>query len=62
MFNYDQGLGLGKWLYWFIGVMAVYGLLTMFPENKIAAGAAGVFAVVGIAIARHQIAKGRREK
>jgi hypothetical protein len=62
MFDYDQGLGLGKWLWWFMAAMVVYGVLTLFPENAWAAKIGALAAIAGIAIARHQIVKSRREK
>jgi hypothetical protein len=62
MFDYDQGLGLGKWLKWFMAAMVIYAVCTFWPENQIAIVIGGLFAVVGIGIVRHQITKGRREK
>ena len=65
MFNYDQGLGPGKWLRWFMAAMVIYGILTLLPENAWAAWAAKIgalAAVAGIAIARYQFVKVRREK
>jgi hypothetical protein len=57
MFQPDQGFGLGKWLYWFFGVMVIYAVAVLFPKNRIAASIAAFFAIIGIAIIRYQIAK-----
>lgn len=62
MFDYDQGLGPGKWLKWFVGAMAVYGISTMWPESKAAILIGAIFAAVGIGLARHQINKRRNPK
>jgi hypothetical protein len=56
MFNYDTGLGPGKWLNWFMACAAIYALLTLFPENRVAAVIGGFFAFPAISIARRQIA------
>ena len=34
MFDHKRGLGPGKWLWWFMGVMVVYALLYMFPATE----------------------------
>jgi multisubunit Na+/H+ antiporter MnhC subunit len=52
----------GKWLYWFVALMVVYGVLTMFPDNKVAAFIGLACAGGGVALAKHQIAKNRKEK
>jgi hypothetical protein len=55
MFKHDYGFGPSKWLWWFIGLMAVYAILTMLPDNgtpsvtdigEMAGGAVGVAGIV----------------
>lgn len=38
MFDYDQGLGPGKWLKWFMAAMVVYAVCTLFPNSRVIAG------------------------
>jgi hypothetical protein len=60
MFDYDKGLGPGKWLKWFMACAVVYALLTLFPENRLAVVIGSLFAAAAVGLAWHQIKKGRR--
>jgi hypothetical protein len=62
MFNYDQGLGPGKWLKWFMPAMVIYAVSTFWPANGIAVFLGSVFGTVGLNIAWYQIRKHRAEK
>jgi small-conductance mechanosensitive channel len=62
MFDYDPGLGPGKWLKWFMAAIAIYGVSTFWPDNQTAIFVGGVFAALAIGIARHQIRKARCQK
>jgi len=59
VFDYDKGLGPGKWLKWFTACMVIYALMTFFPDNKVAVGVGAVALVIGIGLARREIRKGR---
>jgi hypothetical protein len=61
MFNYDQGLGPGKWLKWFMAAMIVYAISTFWPEHRITVFVGGIFAAVGVRIARYQMNKDREQ-
>ena len=56
MFDYQQR-GPEKWFKWFMVSMIIYAVCTFWPESRIAKTVGGVFAVVGIGIARRQIKK-----
>jgi hypothetical protein len=60
MFRYDQGFGPGKWLWWFVGLMSAYGVLTLFPENAVAAKIGGLLAIAEIAVVRYRVARTRK--
>ena len=60
MFDQNFGSSSTRWLKWFIAVMAIYAVTSIWPENRILAVIGLVFASVGITLARRQIAKGRR--
>jgi len=58
VFNYDHSRGASAWLYWFIGVMAVYALLWLIPSTeRFAAKTAAVLGVVGAALFWRSIVK-----
>jgi uncharacterized membrane protein YjjB (DUF3815 family) len=56
----NYGFGMGKWVYWFFAIMAIYGLTTLFPHNRVLAAVGGFFGAVGIAILRHQFSRLRK--
>jgi hypothetical protein len=49
MFDYNQGQGLGpgKWLYWFMGLAVVYAVASMFVDTERVGFATG--AILGAA-------------
>jgi hypothetical protein len=62
MFDYDQGLGPGKWLKWFMVAMILYAISTFWPDNRIAVFLGGGLAALGVSLAVHQIRKGGMRK
>jgi hypothetical protein len=46
VFDQNYGSKDTRWLYWFMGVMVVYALLTFFPETEALAGKVGTFLIV----------------
>jgi hypothetical protein len=62
MFDYNAGLGPGRWLKWFVLAMAVYAVSTLWPENHTAVFIGGMACSIGIDVAYRQIQKARREE
>ena len=62
MFDHDYGFGPGKWLRWLFGLLAVYAVLTMFPENATVMKIAGLLAIAAVAVARWKISSFRRDR
>ena len=60
MFEQNFGSRGTRWLKWFMAAMVIYAVTSLWPENRTVAIIGAVCAVVGIGIARRQIAKGRR--
>lgn len=58
MFQQNYGAKDTRWLYWFMGVMIIYALLTLFPQTERLAGWVGaVLTALGIFLFR--LAMGR---
>lgn len=57
----DKGFGLGKWVYAFFVLMAIYGVSTLFPRTPWIARLGLLLAGIGIGIAKAKIKKARRE-
>lgn len=53
----DKGFGMGKWVYWFFGLFAVYGVSTLFPKGSWIARAGLFLAWIGIGVGRMQFRK-----
>jgi hypothetical protein len=62
MFEQNFGGRYANWLKWFLFLMAIYALSTLWPENRTVVILGGFVAAVGIGIVRYQIKKSRREK
>jgi hypothetical protein len=60
MFEQNFGSRGTRWLKWFMVAMVIYAITSFWPDNRMVAIIGLACAGIGIAIARHQIAKGRR--
>ena len=50
MFEQNYGSKDTRWLFWFMGVMAVYGVLTMFPQTEKFADRIGTVLAAAVAV------------
>jgi hypothetical protein len=62
MLDHDYGFAPGGWPKWFIGLLTVYAVLTMFPENATAAKVGALFVIAAFAVLRWKISKSHRDK
>jgi hypothetical protein len=62
MFEQNYGSKTTRWLYWFIGAMAVYALSTLWPRSRMIVWIGAACALLGINIARWEIARDRKGK
>lgn len=57
----DKGFGLGRWVYWFFGLLAIYAVTTLFPATSSIARFGLFLAYVGVGIAWQQIKRSRKD-
>jgi hypothetical protein len=60
MFEQNYGGKQVRWLYWFMGAMAVYALSTLWPNSRAVIWIGAVFASLGIALIRREIRRNRK--